>query len=116
MVCKRFDKKFRDATTYIETGSFSQDQQLANELQKLIIRKFKKRKIYSSFRDNLCVTDLAYMLLISKYSKGVRILVIIIDIYSIYAWVLLLKDKKGISLTNILQKEMDKFGRKPNKI
>ena len=116
MVCKRFDKEFRDATTYTETASFSQDQQLANELHNLIVRKFKKRKIYSSFRDNLWVTDLAYMLLISKYSKGVRILVIIIDIYSIYAWVLLLKDKKGISLTNILQKEMDKSGRKPNKI
>ena len=48
------------------------NQQLANELHKPIIRKFKKRKVYSSFKDNIWSADLADMHLISKYNKGIR--------------------------------------------
>ena len=44
------------------------NQQLAGELYKPIIRKFKKRKVYPSFTDNIWGTDLAYTQLISKYN------------------------------------------------
>ena len=47
------------------------NQQLANELHKPIIRKFKKRKVYSSFKDNIWSVDLADIQLISKYRKGI---------------------------------------------
>ena len=50
------------------------NQQLTNELQKPIIRKFKKRKVYSSFKDNIWGADLADMQLISKYNRGIRYL------------------------------------------
>ena len=40
--------------------------QLANELHKPIIRKFKKIKVYSSFRDNIWGADLANMQSLSK--------------------------------------------------
>ena len=51
-----------------------QNQQLANELHKLMIRKFKKRIVYSSFKNNIWGTDLADMQLISKFNKGIRFL------------------------------------------
>ena len=40
------------------------------------------------------------MQLISKSNKGFRFLLCVIDIYSKYAWVTPLKDKKGITITN----------------
>ena len=49
------------------------NQQLANELHKPIIRSFIKRKVYSSFKDNIWGVDLANMELISKYNKGISI-------------------------------------------
>ena len=66
--------------------------QLADELHKPIIRKFGKRKVYSSFRDNVWGVDLADMQLLSKFNKGFRFLLCVIVIYSKYAWVIPLKD------------------------
>ena len=39
-----------------------------------------------------------------------------INIFSKYAWVISLKDKKGITITNAFQKILDESNRKPNKI
>ena len=46
--------------------------QLAKELHKLIIRKFKKRKVYSEFKDKIWGADLADMQLINKFNIGFR--------------------------------------------
>ena len=67
--------------------------QLADELHKPIIKKFKKRKFYSSFRDNIWGVDLADMQSLSKYNKGIRYLLCAIDLFSKYVWVVPLKDK-----------------------
>ena len=56
------------------------------------------------------------MQLISKFSKGFRFLLCVIDIFSKYAWVVPLKDKKGISIVNAFQKILKESDRKPNKI
>ena len=61
------------------------------------------------------------MLSISKFNKGFRFLLCVIDIFSKYAWVFPLKDNKGITIVNAFQKVFDKWtelhsGRKPNKI
>ena len=56
------------------------------------------------------------MPLISKFNKGFRFLLCIIDIFSKYAWVVPLKDKKGISIVNAFQKILKESDRKPNKI
>ena len=71
MVYQCFDKKSRD-------GGMIQNQhplvsairELAEELPKPLIRKFKKRKVHSSFKDNIWDDDLANMQLISKFDKG----------------------------------------------
>ena len=56
------------------------------------------------------------MQLISKFNKGFRFLLCVIDIFSKYTWVVPLKEKKGISIADVFQKILDKLGRKPNKI
>ena len=56
------------------------------------------------------------MQLINKFNKGFRFLLCVIDIFSKYAWVVPLKDKKGISIVNAFQKILDDSNRKPNKI
>ena len=92
------------------------NSQLANEFHKPIIRKFKKRKVYSSFKDNIWGVDLADMQLISKHNKGIRYLLCVIDLFIKYAWVVPLKDKKGVSIVNAFQSVLKKSNRKPNKI
>ena len=71
--------------------SIPQNEQLAEELHKPIIRKFKRREVYSAFKDNIWAADLADMQLISKFNKGFRFLLCVIDIYSKCAWVVLKK-------------------------
>ena len=56
------------------------------------------------------------MQLISKFNKGFKFLLRVIDIYSKYAWVVPLKDKKGICIVNAFQNILYKSNRKPNKI
>ena len=122
MVYKFFDKKSSgsgrpsSSALLIVNNDTKQILQLAEELHKPIIKKFKTRKDYSGFKDNIWGADLADMQLISKFNKGSRFLLCVIDIYSKYAWVVLLKDKKGISIVNTFQKILKESNRKPNKI
>ena len=98
--------------------------QLAEESNKPVIKKFKKRKVDSGFKDNIWGADLADMQLISKFNKGFKFLLCVIDIFSKYVWVVPLKDKKSISIVNAFQKilkesdrnEAKSKGRRPNKI
>ena len=91
--------------------------QLAEELHKPIIKNFKRRKVYSSFKDNIWGVDLADMQLISKYiSKGIRYLLCVIDLFSRYAWVIPLENKKGESIVDRFKKILDDSNRKPNKM
>ena len=62
-------------------------------MHKRIIRKLKKCKEYSSFKDNISGTDIADMQLITKYNKEFPLLLCAIDIFSKYALVVLLKDR-----------------------
>ena len=89
--------------------------QLANELHRQIIRKFKRRKVYSSFRDNIWGVDLADMQSLSEYNKGIKYLLCAIDLFCKYGWVVPLKDKRGISIINAFHKIVSK-GCKPNKV
>ena len=93
-----------------------QNQQLAEELQKPIIKNLLKRRVYSSFKDNVWAGDLADMQFIGKFNKGNRFLLRAIDIFSKYALIVLLKDKNGIIIVNGFEKLLDKSTRKSNKI
>ena len=75
-----------------------------------------KKEVHPSFIDNIRGADLHYMQLINKFNKGFQFLLCLIDICRKYAWVVPFKDKKGITITNALQKILDESNRKPNKI
>ena len=106
MVYKFFDSKVvspdkkaeGSGTKQVNTKLIPQNEQLADELHKPIIRKFKKRKIYSAFKDNIWSADLADMQVLSKYNKGIRFLLCVTDIFSKYAWVVPLKDEKKVKV------------------
>ena len=117
MVYKFFDKKTkgRGVTTLTKKSSIKsipQNEQSADELHKPIIKKFKKRRVYSAFKDKIWGANLADMQLISKSNKGFRFLLYVINIYSKYAWVVPLKDKKGVSIVDAFQKTLKKSNRR----
>ena len=113
MVSKFFGKR---STGSDIKNEIKQNQQLENELHKPIVRKFKQRKVYSSFKENICGVDSADMQLISKYNIGIRYLLCAIDIFSKYLWVVPINDKKGVNMVNVFQKLLDSSKRKPNKM
>ena len=117
-VYKFFDKKSSGSgvdTSLANKSVTEPNYQLANELHKQIIRNLKRRKVYSSFRDNIWSVYLADMQSLNKYNKGTKYLLCAIDLFSKYAWVVPLKEKRGISIFNAFQKIISK-GRKPNQI
>ena len=89
MIYKFFDQNFSGSGIICEAN-----YHLSDELHKPIIRKLKKRKAYSSFRDNIWGVDLGDMQSLSRYNKGIKYLLCAIDLFSNYAWVILMKDKK----------------------
>ena len=93
-----------------------QNHQLAEELHKPIIKKFKKRKVHAAFKDNIWGADLADMQLLSKYNNGIRFLLRVIDIFSKYAWLVPLKDEKGVSIAAAFQSILKQLNRKLTKI
>ena len=60
--------------------------------------------------------DRADMQLISKFNKGICFLLCVVDIFSKYAWVIPLKDKKVITITNAFQNFLKESNRKPNEL
>ena len=122
MVYKCFDKK---SATHKGTGINSgiKTQQLADKVHNPITRNVKNYKVYSSFEYKIWGGDLADMQLVNKYNKGIQFLLYAIDIFSKYAWVVPLKDKKGITITNAFQNILrsetlamqDKSSSNPNK-
>ena len=81
-----------------------------------MLEYLKNEKVYSRFIDHIWSADLSDMKLIRKFNKGIRFLLCVIDTFSNYAWVIHLKDKKGVTVINAFQKFLDESTSKPNKI
>ena len=113
LIYKFFDKKTFGRGIKNENIS---NKELTKELHKPIIKKFDKIKVHWPFIDNICVADLAVMQLISKSNKEFRFLLGVVDICSSYAWVIPLKNKKGIIISNAFQKRLKEYNRKAKKI
>ena len=121
MFYKLFDKKSASLPDKSVSGrrvniNVKPGEQLAEELHKPIIRNFKKRTVYSRFKDNIWGADLAEMQLITKFNKGLRFLLYVIDIFSKYAWFVPLKDEKSASIVDAFQKILNDSNRTPSKI
>ena len=120
MVYTFFDKKSTAEPSSLERigSGVKKDSSLilADELHKPIIKKFDKRKVYSQFKDDIWGVDLADMQSLSRKNKGIEYLLSVIDLDSKYAFVVPLRDKKGISIVNAFNKIIKQSNRKPNKI
>ena len=121
MVYKFFGKKSTAGPSSLERmgsgiNTTKPSSILDDELHKSVIKNFEKRKAYSQFKDNIWVVDLADMQSLSKKNKEIKYLLCAIDLYSKYAFVIPLKDKKGIIITNAFDKIIKQSKRKPNKI
>ena len=101
MVYKFLDKKTSDSDIKNEDISH---KELVQELHKTIIGNFNKRKVHSPLAYNICGANLADMQLISKFSQEFTFLLCVFDIYSKYAWVISLKDKKELQLLMLFKK------------
>ena len=97
-------------------STHANNEKLAEELRKPVTKEFRKRTVYFGFKDNTWGADLADMQLTSNFNKKFIFSLCVIDIFSKYAWVVPLKDKKGITITNAFQKILKESNRKPNKI
>ena len=89
MVYKFFDKKTADGGINMDVNN----EKLAEELHKPIIRKLKKGTVYSGFKDNIWGANLADMQLTRKFNEGFRFLLCVIDIFNKYARLVPLEDK-----------------------
>ena len=94
----------------------SVDEQLAEELLKPVTKRFKRRKVYARFKDNIWVADLAEMELLSSKNENVKYLLCVIGVFTKYAWVKPLKDKKGKTVLNYFIEIVNESNRKLNKL
>ena len=87
-------------------------QQLADELHKPITRNFSKRSVISNGIDEIWAADLVEMQKLSKWNKGVKYLLMVIDVFSKYGWIKPLKDKK----TETVSKAFDEIFKKSKRL
>ena len=113
MVYKFFDKKsMGSGFKKLKNTTKSNSSILADELHKPIIKKFDNRKVYSQFKDIIWGVDLADMQSLRRKNKGIKYFLCAIDLYSKYAFVIPLKDKKGISIVNAFNKIIKQSNRR----
>ena len=93
MVYKFFDKKTE--------SEVSVNEQLAEELIKPVIKKFTRRKVYARFKGNIWAAHLDGMESLFSENRNVKYLLLcVIDVFTKYAQVKTLKDKKGKTVLN----------------
>ena len=91
-------------------------QQLAEELHKPITRNFRKRRVISYGIDEIWATDLVEIQKFSNWNKGITYLLMVIDVFSKYGWIVPLKDKKTESVSLAFDGIIKKSKRKPDKL
>ena len=75
-------------------------QQLAEELHKPITKNFRKRRVISYKIDKIWAADLVEIQKFSKWNKGIKYLLTVIDVFSKYGWIKPLQDKKTESVSS----------------
>ena len=86
-------------------------KELAEELHKLVVKKFKRKKVYARFKDNIWAADLLKMKYLSSKNQNVKYLLFVIDVFSKYAWVKPLKGNKGKTVPNVFIKIVNESNR-----
>ena len=100
--------------TKVKFGMGDINKSLAEELHKPIRRKFKRRRVLVNGIDKIWAADLVDMQAFSKFNRGVKYLLAVIDVFSKYGWLIPLKDKTGKSVASALKTIYEE--RKPEKM
>ena len=90
--------------------------ELAKELHKPIKRKFLKRRVIVKDIDDIWAADLVDMIKFSRYNKGFKYLLTVIDVFSKFGWIIPLKDKSGKSVSEALESIFKNSNRSPNNL
>ena len=104
------DKKDDDYST------IQWSNELADELHKPIRRKFQKRKVFAKTVDDIWTADLVEMAPLAKFNKGYKYLLMIIDVFSKYGWIVPLKTKTGAAVAHAFKEVFHKSGRIPTRL
>ena len=89
--------------------------QLAQELHRPVVKRFRKRRVFVRGVDEIWAADLVDMQAFAKVNSGVRYLLTVIDVFSKFGWIVPLKDKSGKSVATAF-KQIFSEGRIPKKI
>ena len=90
--------------------------ELADELHRPVRHKFQKRKVFAKTIDDIWSADLIEMLPLAKYNKGYKYLLMIIDVFSKYGWIMPVKAKTGAAVSTAFEKVFKTSGRVPSKL
>ena len=118
---RRLVKAIINAKRKTGMGITRWSNELANELHKPIRHKFPKRKVFAKNVDDIWAADLVEMKTLSKFNKGYKYLLTVIDVFSKYGWIVPIKNKTGLNMANALKLIFDKDGnssssRKPTRL
>ena len=97
-------------------GMIQWSSELANELHKPIRRKFPKRSVFAKNVDDIWAADLVEMGKLSKFNKGYKYLLTVIDVFSKYGWIIALNNKTGDSVASALKLIFKQDNRKPTRL
>ena len=113
---ERLDKSIvsKPIGTKVKFGMGVKKKSLAEELHKPIRRKFKRRRVLVNGIYKIWAADLVDMQAFSKFNRGVKYLLAVIDVFSKYGWLIPLKDKTGKSVASALKTIYEE--RKPEKM
>ena len=100
----------------METYCVSCKKILEAKLHKPLIKKIKRRKVYTRFKDNIWAASLAEMGSLSSKNKNVKFLLCVIDVFTKYACVKPLKNEKGRTVLHAFIEIVNESNRKPNKL
>ena len=97
-------------------GLIQWSNELADELHKPIRHKFQKRKVVASTVDAIWTSDLVEMIPLARFNKGYRYLLMIIDVFSKYGWIVPLKTKTGTAVASAFKQVFKESGRVPARL
>ena len=109
-VYKFFDKK----TGLVAKATVNEE--VAQKVRKPVTNKFKRKKVYARLKDNIWAADLVEMESLSSKNRGVKYLLCVVDVFTKYAWIKPLKDKKAKTVLHDFIEIVDQFNCKANKL
>ena len=116
MVYTFFDQKTGSLAIATSNAGVCVNEQLAEQLHKPVIKKFKRREVYAGFKENIWAADLAEIESLSSKNKNVKYLLSVINVFAKCAQVKPLKDKKGKTILDTFIEIVNESNRKLNKL